>query len=138
MRSKLFLFVVLLAAGLGCGIADRVQKAVTDESNSNIAANVNANKSMTDKAVEAAVGETKIGIQECDDALDILTVQAENPDDNFVTKAIKKTALNSFRDQLKQSLEENKTDKKEVAKFCKKFKANLEDSLKDENSNSAK
>jgi len=137
MRSKLFLFVVLLAAGLGCGIADRVQKAVSDESNSNIAADVNANKSMTDTAVDAAVGESKVGIQECDDALDILTAQAENPDDNFVTKAIKKTALNSFRDQLKQSLEENKTDKKEVAKFCKEFKANLEDSLKEENSNSA-
>ena len=134
MRNKLFLLAIILVGGLGCGLADRVQKAVS-ESESNSAANVNANKTLTDKAVDTAVGEQKIGIPECDEALDILTAQAENPDDNFVTKAIKKTALNTFRDQLKQSLEDNKTDKKEVAKFCREFRDNMADSLKEGNSN---
>ena len=134
MRNKLLLLAIILAGSLGCGFADRVQKAVS-ETQSNTAANVNANKTLTDKAVDTAVGEKKIGIQECDEALEILTAQAENPDDNFVTKAIKKTALNTFRDQLKQSLEENKTDKKEVAKFCRQFRDNMADSLKEGNSN---
>ena len=134
MRNKLLLLAIILAGGLGCGLADRVQKAVS-ETQSNTAANINANKTLTDKAVDTAVGEKKIGIQECDEALEILTAQAENPDDNFVTKAIKKTALNTFRDQLKQSLEENKTDKKEVAKFCRQFRDNMADSLKEGNAN---
>lgn len=134
MQSKLFLLAIILVGGLGCGLADRVQKAVS-ETESNTAANINANRTLTDKAVDTAVGEKKIGIQECDEALDILTAQAENPDDNFVTKAIKKTALNTFRDQLKKSLEDNKTDKKEVAKFCREFRDNMADSLKEGNSN---
>lgn len=134
MQSKLFLLAIILVGGLGCGLADRVQKAVS-ETQSNTAANINANKTLTDKAVDTAVGEKKIGIAECDEAMDILTAQAEDPDDNFVTKAIKKTALNTFRDQLKQSLEDNKTNKKEVAKFCREFRDNMADSLKEGNAN---
>jgi hypothetical protein len=134
MSNKLLVIVIILPVLIGCGLADRIQKSVS-ETESNTAANVNANKTLTDKAVDAAVGEQKIGIPECDEALEILTAQAENPDDNFVTKAIKKTALNTFRDQLKQSLEDNKTDKKEVAKFCREFRDNMTDSLKEGNSN---
>jgi hypothetical protein len=134
MLNKLFVLVVVLVFGFGCGLADRVRKAA-GEAESNTAANINANKTLTDKAVDTAVGEQKIGIPECDEALDILSAQANDPEDNFVTKAVKKTALNTFRDQLKKSIEENKTDRKEVAKFCREFRDNLEDSLKDENTN---
>lgn len=136
MRNTLIVLPIVLLVGLGCGLMDRIQKTVGDsESNSNIAANVNANKTLTDKAVDTAVGEEKIGIPECDEAMDILEAQANNPEDNFVTKAVKKTFLNTFREQLKQSLEENKTDKKEVAKFCKEFRENMEESLREENEN---
>jgi hypothetical protein len=38
----------------------------------------------------------------------------------------------------KQNLEDNKTDKKEVAKFCREFRDNLVDSLKEGNSNTEK
>lgn len=129
---------MILPLLLGCGLADRLQKSVTEGNSNSVAANVNANKTLTDKAVDTAVGEEKIGIAECDEAMDILEAQANNPDDNFVTKAVKKTALNTFRDQLKKNLEDNKTDKKEVAKFCKEFRDNLEDSLNDTNENSKK
>lgn len=136
MRNKLLLIAVLFPVVLACGLSERIEKAMTD-SNSNITiANTNTNKSLTDQAVDTAVGEEKIGIAECDEALDVLAEQANNPDDNFVTKAVKKTALNSFRDQLKKSLEDNKADKKEVAKFCKEFRDNMKDSLTDTNSNS--
>ena len=134
MRNILFLIAVIVPLVLGCGLVDKARKTAT-EGNSNLAANVNANKTLTDKAVDAAVGGEKIGIVECDEVLDILGSQVENPDDNFVTKAVKKTALTTFRDRLKKKLEENKTDKKEVAKFCKDFRDNLQDSAKDGNSN---
>jgi len=66
--------------------------------------------------------------------LEVLVVEANDPDDNFVTKAVKKTALNTFRDHVKKKLEESKTDRKEVAKFCKDFKDNLTDAA-NENTN---
>ena len=139
---RLCLLVFVLSLALGCGLMDRAQKAVT-ESNSNTsiaptssgASNTAANKTLTDHAVDTAVGEKKIGIVECDEAIDILEAQANNPDDNFVTKAVKKTALNTFREQLKKNLEDNKTDKKDVAKFCKEFKDSMDESLKEGNSN---
>ena len=128
---------MVLPVLLGCGIADRVQKAVTDSGSNTSTAPpaANANKSLTDHAVDTAVGDKKIGILECDEAIDILEAQANDPNDNFVTKAVKKTALNTFRDQLKQQLENNQTDKKELAKFCKEFRDNMADSLKSDNSN---
>jgi hypothetical protein len=136
MVNKLILLGILLAVALGCGLSERIEKAVSEQPASNSpAANVNANKTFTDKAVDTAVGEQKVGIAECDEAMDILEAQANDPNDNFVTKAVKKTLLNTFREQLKQSLEQNKTDKAEVAKFCKEFRDNMIDSLKDSNSN---
>ncbi|HVF29807.1 MAG TPA: hypothetical protein VNA22_02505 [Pyrinomonadaceae bacterium] len=137
MANKIFLLATLLFLALGCGISDRVQRAVSNEPAANaVVANVNANKTLTDKAVDTAVGEKKVGIQECDEAMDMLEAQANNPDDNFVIKAGKKTLLNTFREQLKQSLENNKADTTEVAKFCKEFRDNMIGSMNESNSNS--
>jgi hypothetical protein len=105
MLNKLLILAFILFVGFGCGIADRVRQAAEGESNT--AANINANKTLTDKAIDTAVGEQKFGIPECDEALEILAAQANNPDDNFLVKAGKKTALNAFRDQLKKCLEQN-------------------------------
>lgn len=138
MAQKLFLLLIILTCGFGCGLLDRAQKAVSDQTSETSTNGSTSNKSLTDTAVDTAVGDTKIGIQECDEALDILTAQANDPNDNFVVKAGKKTALNMFRDQLKKNLEENKTDKKDLAKFCKDFRDNLQESLSEQNSNTAK
>ncbi len=124
---------MILVIGLGCGMGDWVRQATEGESN------INANKTLTDKAVDTAVGEQKVGIPECDEALDILSSQANDPNDNFLVKAAKKTALNAFRDQLKKSLEQSNTNKVDVAKYCKDFRDDLDKSLKgQENSNTAK
>jgi len=125
---------MILPLIFGCGILDRARQAATESNSSKTAANVNANKTLTDKAIDTAVGEEKIGIVECDEAVDVLSAQIDNPDDNFVTKAVKKTALNQFREQVKKQIEEQKHDRKDVAKFCKDFKDNL--ASKDSNSNS--
>ncbi len=128
---------MILLIGFGCSIADSVREATGGESNT--AANINANKTMTDKAVDTAVGEQNVRIPECDEALDILEAQANNPDDNFLVKAGKKTALKAFRDQLRKSLEQSNTNKVDVARYCKDFRDNLDKSLQEqENSNTAK
>src|SRR5215204_3651162 len=127
MANKLILLSVILCVSLGCGLVDRARRAATEtqQSNSNVPSipvSTNSNKSLTETAVDAAVGEKKIGIAECDEAMELLTAQADDPDDGFVTKAVKKTALNTFRDHVKKSLDESKTDKKELAKFCREFR----------------
>lgn len=120
--------MILVVVGLGCGVFGRMTGSSDNTDN--------ANKSLTDRAVDTAVGQSKIGIPECDEAMDILERQANNPDDNFVTKAIKQTLLNKFREQLKKALEENKGDKTEVAKFCRDFKQNMINNLSNSNTNS--
>ena len=112
---------MIAVAAVGCSLFDQAQRSVTGESNS-----ANSNKTLTDKAVDTAVGEKKIGIPECDEVIDILAAQANDPDDNFVTKAMKLTALNQFREKVKQSLEQNKANKEDVAKFCRDFRSNIQ------------
>jgi hypothetical protein len=123
-RSANILFgtvaVSVLIAVLGCGLVERIQKTATaPEAN-------NSNKTITDKAVDTAVGEGKIGVPECDQVMDMLTAEANNPDDGFVTKAVKATFLNKIKEGLKRSIEENKGDKVELAKNCREFRTQLE------------
>lgn len=117
---------------MGCGMADRVQKTVTGSENTN--SNVK-NKTLTDSALETVAGEDKFGVSECDEVMDFLVAQANDPDDNFVTKAVKTTLLNKFRDRMKRSIEEQKANKVELAKTCKDFKRNLDTSKAEEESN---
>jgi hypothetical protein len=132
MKNSVTLIValsLLTAFGLGCGILGRATGGSGDT-------NANDNRSLTDKAVDTAVGKTKIGIPECDDAMDLLEQQANNPDDNFVTKALKQTVLNQFREKLKQAMEENKGNKTEIAKFCREFRQNVVNNMGNSNTNS--
>ena len=112
---------VLLIATLGCGIVDRVQKGVTGSDGSS-----NSNKTLGDRAVDTAVGESKIGVPECDEVMDSINAEMNNPDDDFVTKAVKATVLNRIKDGIRDSVEQNKTDKAEMAKTCKEFKTQLD------------
>ncbi len=111
---------ILLTVGLGCGLVERIQKTATGPESSN------SNKTLTDKAVDTTVGEAKIGVPECDEVMDLLAAEANDPDDNFVTKAVKATFLNRIRDSIRASVEENKNDKEELAKTCREFKSQLQ------------
>ncbi len=114
--------LALIAVGfvLGCGLVDRIQKTATGPETAN------SNKTLTDKAVDTTVGESKIGVPECDEVMDMLAAEANNPDDGYVTKAVKATFLNRIKDAIKQSVEENKNDKTELAKNCREFKTQLQ------------
>ena len=132
MATKLFLLAILLVVGLGCGLIGRVQNTVVG-SESNTAANVNANKTLTDKAVDTAVGSSKIGIRECDEVMDLIQAELDNADDNFVTKAIKATVLNRIKDGIRESVEKNRNsngrsakDEEEITKTCREFRTQFE------------
>ncbi|MCV4677111.1 hypothetical protein OFC08_29930, partial [Escherichia coli] len=87
---------------------------------------VGQNKTVTDKVVETTVGESKIGIPECDEVMDEITAELNNPDDGYIAKAIKQTFLNRIKENLRESLEQNKSDKVEMAKNCREFKKQLD------------
>ena len=124
MKNTIFAslaIILLLCVGLACS-------SINPFSDKGKAANTKAgsNKSLTDKAVDTAVGEQKIGVPECDEVVDMLQEFANNPDDNFVVKAGKAMFVNKIRESIKKSVEENKGDKAELAKNCKEFKTELE------------
>ena len=128
--NYLFLLGVLLTATLGCGIVDRVTGGSNSESNSN--------KTLTDKAVDTAVGNSKIGVPECDEVMELIDAELNNPDDGVVAKAIKATVLNRIKDGIRENVEQNKTDKAEMAKTCKEFKTQFEKYKAEEKANAGK
>jgi hypothetical protein len=114
-------FAGLIFVVLGCGSLNPLSSK--EKTNSKSTA---SNKTLTDKTIDSTLGDEKIGIPECDDVMDMATAEANNPDDNFVTKAIKATFLNKIKEQIRKSVEEKNSDKVELAKTCKDFKTQLE------------
>ena len=128
MKNKSIIVAITLVfsvVGLGCGISDSVQKAVTGSDNAN-AANAD-NKAIVDKAVDTAFGSEKIGVQECDELYDYvadLITKGENED--YVTRAARQYFLNRIREQIKASIEQNKNDKAQMAKDCKDYRRQID------------
>lgn len=118
----------LLLVVLGCSSLN----PLSGEKASNTPSNPSSNKSLTDKAVDTAVGESKIGVPECDEVVDMLTEFANDPNDNWMVKAGKSLIANKFKDAIKTSVEENQTDKVELAKECTRIKTELDKALKEQ------
>lgn len=112
--------ILLTLVVLGCGSLN----PLSDKAKSNTA----SNKTLTDKGVDSVVGEETTGVPECDEVMNMLAAEANNPDDNFVTKAVKATFLNKIKESIRKSVEENKNKNgtADLAKTCKQFKAELE------------
>ncbi len=79
--------------------------------------------------------EETTGVPECDEVMKMLSAEANNPDDGYIAKAIKGTFLNKIRENVKKSIEENKTDKVALAKDCRDFRAQLQKFKAEENAN---
>ena len=121
MRNRFSLIVVLLsfaAIGLGCSSINPFSGSKDT--------GTTKDKSLTDKGVDVTVGRSKIGVPECDEVIDLIEGELNNPDDNFVTKAVKATFLNRIKDGIRDSVEKNKQDTVELAKTCKEFKTQFE------------
>ena len=119
---------VLMLVALGCGSLN----PLGGESSSN------DNRSLSDRAVDTAVGNSKIGVPECDEVMDLIDAELNNPDDDFVTKAIKATVLNRIKDGIRDSVQQSNsnTNNAELAKTCKEFKTQFEKFKAEQKSNS--
>ena len=121
MKNKVSLIAVLFilgSVGLGCGSINPFSGPKDT--------GTTKDKSLTDKGVDVTVGRSKIGVPECDEVIDLIEAEMNNPDDNFVTKAVKATVLNRIKDGIRESVEKNKQDTVELAKTCKEFKVQFE------------
>jgi len=112
---------ILLTLILGCSFYN----PLSDSAN-NANSPTTKDKDLSEKTVDQSAQEEKIGIPECDELLDFLADQTKSADDNFITKGFREYYLNSIREELKKSIEENKNDPTEMAKECKKLKAQLD------------
>jgi hypothetical protein len=126
---------ILLTVILGCSRFNPFS-ASTTRGNSN----ASADKSLTDQAVDAGIGEEKIGILECDEIVEFFVDQTKLQDEDFVTKAARGYALNKIRESFKKSLTEHKGDTAAMAKNCREFKQMLDKykSEADKNANVSK
>lgn len=123
MKNKIsivLIFSILLITTLGCGYFN------TEQEPFNGVGNTNSNKTITDRAVDTAIGEGKTGIAECDEVMDMVTAYANNPDDGYIVKAGKAVVFNRIKESVRKSIEDNKGDPKEIAKNCREIKAEIE------------
>ena len=124
--------LVLLLAVLGCGslnpFSDSSKPANTQIANTrNGSTTANKEKTLPEKAIDTAVGEETVGIPECDEVLNSLAELAKSPEDEgYIMRAARGVILNKVRTSLKQSIEENKNDKVELAQDCKDLKAEID------------
>lgn len=132
MRNRFTLLIALLfavVAALGCSSLNPFggDKPAANTSRSDRSANAEvANKSLSDKAVDTVVGESKIGVPECDGLMDELTKFANNPDDNFAVRMAKGLAANQIKESIKTAVEENQADKAQLAVACKELRTEFE------------
>lgn len=125
MKNKFAILLavsLLIAVVLGCSSINPFSSKSKDSSPSS------SNKTLTDKGDDSLAGDETTGVPECDEIFVFMAHEANDPNDNFVTKAIKATFFNAIKKQVKQAIEENK-DKKDTATIadkCKDFKKQLE------------
>ena len=112
---------ILLTLTLGCSTFNPFTNSSTKS-----ASPASSNKSLSDQAIDAGIGEEKIGVPECDEILDFFADQTKAPDEDFVTKAARGYALNKIRESFKQSLAEHAGDTAMMAKNCREFKQMLD------------
>ncbi len=136
MKNKFnlaFGFSIILISVLGCSRYNPLAGG-SDEPKSNSSASKTEDKSLTDKTIESTVGGTTTGVAECDELLNSISDSSKNQNDDYVSKATREFFLNRIRDSVKKSIEENKSDKVEMAKNCADYKKQLTKFKADEES----
>lgn len=126
-KSVLLILCVLVFAVLGCGISDRIQRAIEDKpaNSGSSQPSGSEDKSIGDQATESVLRE-KTGVAECDELLDWLADQTKSADDNYVSKAMKEYFVNKIRQSIKESIEKNQQDKEKMAKECREIKQQID------------
>src|SRR5258708_11299852 len=116
MRNKFAIVMVctlLIATVLGCSSVN----PFTDKG-----------KNTSPTASNTVVGDETTGVPECDEVMDMIAAEANNPDDGYIVKATKALFLNKIKESIRKSIEENKNKNgtADLAKTCTEYKKQLE------------
>jgi hypothetical protein len=103
--SILTALFLLLIAGFGCSFLDNARSGG------------NSSNSTTNSADPNAVAKT--GVAECDEFIDLLNKDLNNPNDNFFSRKVKEYAIDLAKESIKKNIEENQGDKQKITQGCK-------------------
>jgi hypothetical protein len=130
--SILSVSAIFISLVLGCGLSDKIQKAVEGDKTSKSGTSGNNDKSLTDKAIETVADGESTGVAECDEVISIIDKQLESKDDNWMSKAAKGYLFGQIKKSIKESLEKHKEDKTKLAEQCTDMKKQVEKALAEE------
>ena len=128
MKNKFGLLSVasiLFVSILGCRFYNPLADGADAPNRSDSKTAQSEDKSITDQTIESTVGGTTTGVVECDELLNSISEQSKNENDDYVSKATREFFLNRIRDGVRKSIEENKSDKVELAKNCADYQRQL-------------
>ena len=134
MKNKLNVLSVLaifMFIALGCSMIWGGGKKTSSTNTSAPSTSSDSNKSLTDKAIEDVVDGETTGVQECDDLMKLISQQSQNPDDNWVSKGIRDYAIGQVKKSLRESIEQNKNDKKKMAEQCTELKKSFDKAIQE-------
>ncbi len=77
-----------------------------------------SNSSSTSNSADANLN-SKTGVAECDELIDLLDKDKSNPNDDFMTRKIKEYAIDFAKGSIKDNIEKNQGDKTKIAQGCK-------------------
>lgn len=129
MKNTYFASIALLLltlSALGCSWINPFSQ---QQPATNTRAAANSNRSLTDTAVDTVTGDEKLGIPECDEVMDLITKFAENPDDGIAMRVAKGVVVNRIKEGIRTSIEQNKSDKAQLAKDCGTAKTELQKAI---------
>src|SRR4051794_2619333 len=106
---------ILITTILGCSSINPLSSKRPSQTPAPQSTRSNGDKPLADKAIDTAVGDEKIGVPECDEVMDMLTAEANNPDDGYVVKAGKALVFNKIKQSIRESVDKNKGDIAELA-----------------------
>ena len=140
MKNKFGLtlgFSVLLISIFGCSFYNPLAGRSDAQKNTESKQTTTEDKTLAERAIDTTVGEDAIGVPECDELLDSISEQSKNQSDDYVSKATREFFLNRIRESVKKSIEENKSDKKQMAKNCADYQKQLTKFKADEDNKKA-
>jgi hypothetical protein len=128
MKNKLSIVLVLavfMSLVLGCGISDKIQKAVEGDKSSK-SGDSTSKSGDTGSTSDSGTDTESTGVPECDEVIKLIDDQMNTKDDNWATKAMKGYVFDKIKESIRESVEKNKGDKTQLAKDCKDAKKNVE------------
>jgi hypothetical protein len=139
MKNNLSLVLILsifIALVLGCGISDKLQKAVEGDKPAKSDVPNSGDKSLTDKTIDAVADGETTGIDECDEVIAMIDAAISDPNDGWMAKATKGYVFGILKKGIKEEIEKNKDDPKKLAQECVDMKKQVVKALEEaKNSN---